>query len=134
MYFQRHLRTLILVLVVFLFSELFLYIATLKVVTDNMSLSTWLLAQFIIVIFTLCLAFPFILERYVHFYEDGISYISFFQRKFIRWSDVKEISDVSRNHYPVIQLKSEKSRVKIFLSEYKDQGKLLDFLRTKIPE
>ena len=63
--------------------------------------------ELVIVGFIVMFYLPLCGQRLIRFNEEGISFIRFFSRRFLRWNEIMEVSNVSLNSYPVLQLSSK---------------------------
>lgn len=91
-----------------------------------------LFIHFVSLLFLIGFLYPFYFNRRIIFYDEGISFIYRFQRRFVKWREFQEIRNVSINQHPIILLKSSDAKVKIHLSEYIEKEGVIDFLNEKL--
>ena len=73
-------------------------------------------------------------QRSTRFYDDGISFVKFFKRRFIPWAEITQVSNVSLNQSPVVKLASKSENVRIILAEFKDKTEIVRFIDSKLNE
>ena len=73
-------------------------------------------------------------QRSTRFYDDGISFVKFFKRRFIPWAEITKVSNVSLNQYPVIKLASSSESVRVILAEFKNKTEVVRFIDNKLNE
>jgi len=86
------------------------------------------------VIISFGLIFQTLLQRSTRFYDDGISFVKFFKRRFIPWAEITKVSNVSLNQYPVIKLASSSESVRVILAEFKNKTEVVRFIDNKLNE
>ena len=130
-HFKQHWKTFLLTGVTILGFEIVALLAEVKLLEKGDYFGI-LLIQAIAVILLVGFTYPLIINRQTIFYNEGISFIDKFKRRFIEWQEVKEVSNVSGNQYPIILMKSQKGKVRIHFSQYTEKEKLSAFLSKKL--
>ena len=92
----------------------------------------FLIFQFLWLLSFLAVAYQFIMQKFIKFYEDGISFWNITGKTFLFWSEITEFSSTNYQYYMVTQLKSTNSKVNILFVEYKDKFQLAEFLDQKL--
>lgn len=130
-YFKKHWKTFSLAIIVVLGFEA-LCIPLIKNLWEKNDYYGIFLLHILVLLLLLGFTYPLILNRKIIFYDEGISYINYFSRRFTRWHEVQEVRDISRNQYPIILLKSPTGKAKIHLSEFVEKDELITFLKKKL--
>lgn len=84
---------------------------------------------FIIFVLGSYATWTFISQKFVSYYQEGISFRSIFGKRFMRWNDIKGVSISDEG---VIKLASDNSKLKISLNEYKEPEKVAKFIESKV--
>jgi hypothetical protein len=72
----------------------------------------------------------YFLQTFLRFYEDGVSFIGIRGREFVYWNEIIETVVPVWEFSPII-LKTEKRNILIFPNEFKENYRLINFLRQK---
>jgi hypothetical protein len=129
--FPRSKRTMAMVLALFLLVQGLVGIFQIGWVLSG----AWMDAAIVeLVLVGLCvgLLYPFVNQRYVRFFPDGISYFRFFRRRFLAWGEINAISKSSLNQVPVLRLAGDSNRLDIILGEYLNGNEVVKFIDQRL--
>lgn len=132
-YFKRNWRTVWLAIAVVLGFELVSLPVEVKLLQKEDYFGIFLI-QIIAIILLVGLIYPLVIQRQIIFYDEGINFVENFQRKFISWQKIEQVSNISRNQHPIFLLKSSKLKLKIRISEYSEKEKVISFLQSKLSQ
>lgn len=70
----------------------------------------------------------------LRFYEDGISYLSLFARKFLLWNEIKSVKVFKLPTGDVFSLSAKNKKVGVSTIFFCSEDKIIKFLKTKLEE
>lgn len=99
---------------------------------NNSNFVSLIIQQSVIVLIFLPIFWKLQINDALKFYEDGISYITIIERKFLRWSNIDNVKLFEHSHGDLLLITAKNQSVRIYLSIFKNKDEVIKFLNTKL--